>query len=78
MKISSKATKAEPQTRNIFGKDYIPKSVVARMFNVTTQSLGRWIREGRITATKIGRDWYFQEKDIENYLAERTRVGIAT
>lgn len=73
----AKKTNEKNKTKRIFDKDYFPKSVVAEMFEVSTQCLGRWIRDGIISATKIGREWYLEKKDIEDYLQERKKFGTA-
>lgn len=73
----TKRTTEKNKSINIFNKVYIPKSVVADMIGVKTQSLGRWIHKGVISATKIGRDWYLEQKDIEDYLQERKKIGVA-
>ena len=68
---------AKRDNKNILGKDYISKQAVADMFGVKTQSVGRWILKGEISATKIGREWFLEQKDIEDYLQERKRIGVA-
>lgn len=44
---------------------------VAEQCKVSTKSLHRWAREGRIPAVKFGRLWRFRKSAIDDYLNSR-------
>ena len=41
---------------------------IAKMFDMTPQSIRRFLREGRIKARKFGTRWYATEEAIREYL----------
>jgi len=41
---------------------------IAKMFDMTPQSIRRFIREGRMKGRKVGTRWYVTEEAIRDYL----------
>jgi len=41
---------------------------IARIFDMTPQSIRKFIREGRIKGRKVGTRWYVTEEAIREYL----------
>jgi hypothetical protein len=41
---------------------------IAKMFDMTPQSIRKFIREGRIKGRKVGTRWYVTEEAIRDYL----------
>ena len=41
---------------------------IAKLFDMTPQSIRRFLREGRIKARKFGTRWYATEEAIREYL----------
>ena len=41
---------------------------IAKMFDMTPQSIRRFLREGRIKARKFGTRWYVTEEAMREYL----------
>ena len=41
---------------------------IAKMFDMTPQSIRKFIREGRIKGRKVGTRWYVTEEAIREYL----------
>lgn len=41
---------------------------VAELLKVTRPTIYRYIKEGKITPVKRGKNWYFTEENIKNYL----------
>lgn len=44
----------------------------ASRLSTTRTTLYRWLREGRLAATKVGRQWRFKEADLDRFLAGDT------
>lgn len=38
---------------------------VAQMYSVHKQTVWRWIREGRLSAVRIGRNYYVRPRDLD-------------
>lgn len=64
-------------TTDIMGVEYLTQNAVAKMFNKSRQTIGRWIARGEITATKLGREWIIKPESLQEYLDEKTRIGRA-
>jgi excisionase family DNA binding protein len=47
---------------------------VAEWLKVTDQSVRRWIKDGKLSAYKLGHDWRIAESDVLTFLEER-RTG---
>ena len=41
---------------------------IAKIFDMTPQSIRKFIREGRIKGRKVGTRWYVTEEAIRDYL----------
>jgi excisionase family DNA binding protein len=41
---------------------------IAKLFDMTPQSIRRFLREGRIKGRKVGTRWYVTEEAIRDYL----------
>lgn len=67
----------EQKNRLIFGVEYLTTKAAAEILGVTPQSVARWVLQGELTATKIGKYWYLTESNIKDFLTERTKIGIA-
>lgn len=63
--------------RLIFGIEYITTQNAAKILGVTPQSVARWVLQGELTGTKIGKNWFFTETNLKDFLAEKTKIGIA-
>lgn len=73
-----KHAKTKKDIIEIFGVKYFSVEHVSIMFGgVSTQSINNWALTGKITATKIGKFWYFTEENIKDYLSEKTKIGVA-
>lgn len=65
-------------TLEIFGITYFSVDYVSKLLGgISTQAINRWALRGEITSTKIGRNWYFTEGDIKDYLSEKTKIGVS-
>jgi len=51
---------------------------VAKYLRVSRSLIYRMAREGQIPALKVGRKWLFRKETIEQWLAEREDVLIAS
>lgn len=69
-------TKQE-NNRLIFGVEYMTTRNAAKILGVTPGSILRWVLNGEITGTKIGKNWFFTESNLKDFLAEKTRIGVA-
>lgn len=57
------------------GKAYKP-SDIAKLFKVSTSAVERWIRQGRISATRTLGGHYRIEEAEYNRLVEESKVGL--
>ena len=55
--------------------DYLTVAEVAASLRVTEKTIYRLLRRGRITATKVGREWRLPRRSVEEWL-RRSSVGI--
>ena len=51
---------------------------VAKYLRVSRSLIYRMAREGQIPALKVGRKWLFRKETIEQWLAEREDVLVAS
>ena len=66
------------ETLDIMGTKYFSVEYVSKLFGgISTQSINQWALKGLITATKIGKYWYFTESNIKDYLNGKTKFGTA-
>ena len=45
----------------------------AKILRLNSETVARYIREGKISAVKLGRVWRVEEKDLEQFIRERKR-----
>ncbi len=48
-------------------------SEVARMLNVSTVAVRKWIKSGKLRARRIGKLWMIPESELKRFLGEKTR-----
>ncbi|RLE86873.1 MAG: IS607 family transposase [Thermoprotei archaeon] len=48
-------------------------SEVARMFNVSTVAVRKWIKSGKLKARRIGKLWMIPESELKRFLGEKPR-----
>lgn len=49
---------------------------VAKIFGVTRRSVYSWLKEGKIKAFKVGREWRFTEEALRDFM--KTGTGTET
>lgn len=59
------------------GIDILPLAEAARLIGQSPETLHTQRRRGRLTAQKIGREWWVQLDDLERYLNSRQRRVLA-
>lgn len=75
---ATRTQKGKKETLEIFGITYFSVDYLSRLFGgISTQTINNWALTGKITSTKIGKNWYFTEGDIKDYLNEKTKLGTA-
>ena len=65
----------EQQNRFIFGDEYLTTKNAAKILGVAPGSVARWILNGELTGTKIGKNWFLTETNIKDFLNEKTKIG---
>ena len=45
----------------------------AKILRLNSETVARYIREGKISAVKLGRVWRVEEKDLEEFIRGRKR-----
>lgn len=40
----------------------------SEVFGVSPLTLGRWLREGKLIGTKIGKQWRITETDLQDFI----------
>jgi excisionase family DNA binding protein len=55
--------------------DYLTTRDAARHLGVTTQRVGMFIRQGRLSATRIGRDWMILSSDLDTFASKPRTNG---
>ena len=56
-------------------KQYLTVDEVARRFGVNATTVYRLVQRGKLPAFKIGNQWRFSERRLEEWVADRERVG---
>ena len=56
-------------------KSYLTVDEVARRFHVNATTVYRLVQRGRLPAFKIGNQWRFSETRLEEWVADRERLG---
>jgi len=57
--------------------DILNLTEVADLLRVTNQTVYNMIRDGRLKAYKVGREWRFLRKDIESFISDGDSFDIA-
>ncbi|MBI4342528.1 MAG: helix-turn-helix domain-containing protein [Candidatus Omnitrophica bacterium] len=60
-----------PTTR----KSYLTIHEVAQRFSVNATTVYRLVQRGKLPAFKIGNQWRFSETRLEQWVADRERMG---
>ena len=56
-------------------KPYLTISEVAKRFGVNTTTVYRLVQRGKLPAFKIGNQWRFSQRRLEEWVADRERIG---
>ena len=56
---------------------YLSVKEVANLFRVCPKTVRRWIKSGRLSATRLGRDWRIAKTDLKSLAAARGNASIA-
>ena len=56
-------------------KQYLTVDEVARRFGVNATTVYRLVQRGKLPAFKIGNQWRFSERRLEEWVADKERVG---
>ena len=54
---------------------YLTVDEVARRFGINVTTVYRLVQQGKLPAFKIGNQWRFSETRLEEWVADRERVG---
>lgn len=46
-------------------------SQVCEMLQISRDTMESWIKNGKIAAVKLGRQWRFEQADIDRYIKSR-------
>ena len=55
--------------------NYLTVEEVAKRFGLNVTTVYRLVQRGRLPAFKIGNQWRFSEARLEEWVADRERVG---
>ena len=56
-------------------KQFLTVEEVAKRFSVNVTTVYRLVQRGKLPAFKIGNQWRFSERRLEEWVADRERVG---
>ena len=56
-------------------KQFLTVEEVARRFGVNVTTIYRLVHRGKLPAFKIGHQWRFSEARLEEWIADRERIG---
>ncbi len=56
-------------------KQYLSIEEVAKRFGVNRTTVYRLAKHGRLPAFKVGNQWRFSEVRLEEWVADRERIG---
>jgi len=56
-------------------KAYLTVGEVAKRFNINATTVYRLVQRGKLPAFKIGNQWRFSEIHLEQWVADRERIG---
>lgn len=57
------------------GKAYLTVNEVAERFGVNVTTVYRLVKQGRLPAFKVGNQWRFSQDRLEEWVADRERIG---
>lgn len=63
-------TRAEAADRS-----YLTVDDVAKRFGLNVTTVYRLVQQGRLPAFKVGRQWRFSQARLEEWVADRERIG---
>ena len=46
----------------------------SEVFGVSPLTLGRWLREGKLVGTKIGKQWRITETDLQDFINKNRQI----
>ena len=56
-------------------KQFLTVEEVARRFGVNVTTIYRLVHQGKLPAFKLGNQWRFSEARLEEWVADRERIG---
>lgn len=56
-------------------KPYLTVDEVAKRFGVNVTTVYRLVQRGKLPAFKIGKQWRFSERRLDEWVADRERIG---
>lgn len=56
-------------------RTYLTIQEVAKRFGVNTTTVYRLVKQGRLPAFKVGNQWRFSQTRLDQWVADRERVG---
>ena len=56
-------------------KPYLTVEDVAKRFDVNVTTVYRLVQRGRLPAFKVGNQWRFSQSRLEEWAADRERIG---
>jgi excisionase family DNA binding protein len=54
---------------------YLTVEEVARRFSVNASTIYRLVKRGKLPALKVGNQWRFREARLDEWAADRERIG---
>lgn len=58
-----------------YNKPFLTVEEVAQRFGVNVTTVYRLVKRGKLPAFKVGNQWRFSEARLEEWVADRERVG---
>ena len=68
--MTARSKTPEPMTNQ-----YLTVGEVAKRFGVNATTVYRLVQRGKLPAFKIGKQWRFSERRLDEWVADRERVG---
>jgi excisionase family DNA binding protein len=56
-------------------KAYLNVQDVAKRFGVNVTTVYRLVEQGKLPAFKVGKQWRFSETRLDEWIADRERIG---
>ncbi len=57
---------------------YYSTEEVAKMFGIKVTTVRKWIKHNEINGTKIGKQWFFRQEDIDQLFVDNPREEVNT